>query len=101
MDLVEIAPNGGSPSNAPTLSLKPHTITPFWPTNYTENKKNCVRIWPWLKSSDRVVKSSYSSPFWYDAKHKTVLNLNANVRFSSLYLITHSCDLLMLCAINI
>jgi hypothetical protein len=61
----------------------PKKIVPFWPVEdsyYNEEKCFIARA---LKEENEVQSTdiSYSSPFWYNKKHKTLLKLRNNVSF--------------------
>ena len=71
-----------SSNNEPGLyhvKLLPNTITPFWPTQYTQKQKNCIQVRPIAEKSEHKTELLFSQPFWYNSKHTTVLNLNTNV----------------------
>lgn len=79
LDVVEVSEY--NQRNEPTLTLEPNTITPFWPSNYSPNKKNTVRVVPWKPTTDtdnNLSASEVSAPFWYNTKHSTVLKFKDN-----------------------
>jgi hypothetical protein len=80
LDLVESISDSGKLNR---IILEPNTIKPFWPSQYSLKSKNSIHMRP-LIDSNNVKDISYSAPFWYDSKHRTVLDLNKNPFVQSL-----------------
>jgi len=59
----------------------PKKIIPFWPLEDSYyNQQKCFLARALMEEQE--IKSneiSYSSPFWYNSKHKTLLKLDNNV----------------------
>jgi hypothetical protein len=66
------------PSSTHDLNIEPHSIVPFWPTNYYNKHKNCLNIRPLGSKSDLSTNIGFSSSFWYNIKHSSVLTFKNN-----------------------
>ena len=74
LDIVELISD--TKQSKPIL-LEPNSITPFWPSQYSLKNKNSIHMRP-LMDVNNVKDISYSAAFWYDSKHRTVLDLSKN-----------------------
>lgn len=62
------------------LVLQPKSIMPFWPSSNTSNKqKNAFKIRVLSSEADLDSNIPFTSPFWYNSKHSTLLKLQNNV----------------------
>jgi hypothetical protein len=76
LNVKEVTSNN-QPS-AHDLNIEPHSIVPFWPTNYYNKHKNCLNIRPLGDKSELSSNIGFSSPFWYNIKHSSVLTFKDN-----------------------
>jgi hypothetical protein len=67
------------------LKLMPNTINPFWPIEDTSDKKKLI-VRPIKTDQEIDSKLKFSSPFWYNSNHKTLLKLKDNVCLFNLFL---------------
>ena len=82
IDILEIIDNKESPSNNHT-QLLPKKIIPFWPVEDSYSNEEKCFVAKALKAEQEIQSTniSYSSSFWYNKKHKTLLKLKNNVSF--------------------
>ena len=52
LDIVEVSEF--NQRNQPTMTLESNTITPFWPSSFSPNKKNTMRVVPWKTEAVRA-----------------------------------------------
>lgn len=71
----------GDQRNDHHLMLMPNKIESFWPIEDSYyNQKKCFIMRPLSEENELDSSILFSSPFWYNSKHKTLLKLNNNVR---------------------